>query len=86
MNFKNLYTFAIIKFIDFKYRKFIHYSLLFSIVLFQIILFLSIYNEFYNENKLEEIKDELKQLKGAEVQIQNSSIHFFKTQNDFISF
>jgi signal transduction histidine kinase len=49
-------------------------------------LFLSIYNEFYNVNKLEEINDELQQLKGAESQIQNSSIHFFQTQNDFINF
>jgi two-component system, NarL family, sensor histidine kinase BarA len=86
MNFRQLYTFTIIKFVNFKYRKYVHYSLLFSIVLFQIILFLSIYNEFYNENKLEEIKDELQQLKGAESQIQNSSIHFFQTQNDFINF
>lgn len=86
MNFKQLYTFTIIKFINFKYRKYVHYSLLFSIVLFQIILFLSIYNEFYNVNKLEEINDELQQLKGAESQIQNSSIHFFQTQNDFINF
>jgi signal transduction histidine kinase len=54
--------------------------------LFQIILFLSIYNEFYNENKLDEINNELQQLKGAEEQIQNSSIHFFQTQNDFINF
>lgn len=86
MNFRQLYTFTIIKFVNFKYRKYVHYSLLFSIVLFQIILFLSIYNEFYNVNKLEEIKDELQQLKGAESQIQNSSIHFFQTQNDFINF
>lgn len=86
MNFRQLYTFTIIKFVNFKYRKYVHYGLLFSIVLFQIILFLSIYNEFYNENKLEEIKKELQQLKGAETQIQNSSIHFFQTQNEFIDF
>jgi two-component system sensor histidine kinase BarA len=86
MNFRQLYTFTFIKFINFKYRKYVHYSLLFSIVLFQMILFLSIYNEFYNVNKLEEINDKLQQLKGAEAQIQNSSIHFFQTQNDFINF
>lgn len=86
MNFRQLYTFTITRFINFKYRKFVHYCLLFSIVLFQFILFLSIYNEFYNENKLGEINYELQQLKGAEAQIQNSSIHFFQTQNDFINF
>lgn len=86
MNFRQFYTFTIIKFINFKYRKYVHYSLLFSIVLFQIILFLSIYNEFYNVNKLQEIDDELQELKGAEKQIQNSSIHFFQTQNEFIDF
>lgn len=86
MNFRQRYTFTIIKFVNFKYRKYVHYSLLFSIVLSQIILFLSIYNEFYNENKLEEIKNEFQELKSAEAQIQNSSIHFFQTQNDFINF
>lgn len=86
MNFKQLYIFTIVKFINFKYRKFIHYSLLFSIILFQIVLFLFVYNEFYNANKLEKINDELQQLKNAEQQIQGSSIHFFQTQNDFIDF
>lgn len=86
MDLKQLYTFAITKFINFKYRKFVHYSLLFSIILFQIVLFLFVYNEFYNANKLEKINDELQQLKNAEQQIQGSSIHFFQTQNDFIDF
>ena len=86
MNLKQFYTFTITKFINFKYRKYVHYSLLFSIILFQIVLFIFVYNEFYNANKLEKINDELQQLKNAEQQIQGSSIHFFQTQNDFIDF
>lgn len=86
MNFKQLYIFTIVKFINFKYRKYVHYSLLFSIILFQLVLFLFVYNEFYNVNKLEKINDELQQLKNAELQIQRSTGHFFQTQNDFIDF
>lgn len=86
MNFKQLYTFTIIKFINFKYRKYVHYSLLFSIILFQIVLFLFVYNEFYNASKLDKINEELRYLKNAEDQIVGSSNHFFQTQSDFIDF
>lgn len=86
MNFKQLYIFTIVKFINFKYRKYVHYSLLFSIILFQLGLFLFVYNEFHNVNKLEKINDELQKLKNAEQQIQRSTVHFFQTQNDFIDF
>jgi len=86
MNFKQLYTFTIIKFINFKYRKYVHYSLLFSIILFQIVLFLFVYNEFYNASKLDKINEELRYLKNAEDQIVGTSNHFFQTQSDFIDF
>ena len=86
MNFKNLYKFTIIKFINFKYRKYVHYSLLFSIILFQFLLALFIYNEFYNVNELEKINNDRENLKKAEVIIQNTSTHFSDAQNDFISF
>lgn len=86
MNFKDLYKFTIIKFINFKYRKYVHYSLLISIILFQTLLALFVYNEFYNVNELEKINLDREKLKNAEVIIQNTSSHFSDAQNEFISF
>lgn len=86
MNFQDFYKFTIVKFINFKYRKYVHYSLLISIILFQFLLALFIYNEFYNVNELEKINLDREKLKKAEVIIQNTSSHFSDAQNDFISF
>jgi signal transduction histidine kinase len=64
----------------------VHYSLLISIILFQTLLALFVYNEFYNVNELEKINLDREKLKNAEVIIQNTSSHFSDAQNEFISF
>lgn len=45
--------------LNFKKRKVLHYTLLVSIVFFQILLGLIIYNEVFNESKLEELETDL---------------------------
>lgn len=45
--------------LNFQHRKIIQFSMLFSIILFQVLLFTAIYNEFYNESKLRTIADDL---------------------------
>lgn len=50
MDFKNL---------NFKYRKIIHFSLIASIVLFQVLILIIFYNEIFNESKLDDIADEI---------------------------
>ena len=51
LDFKNL---------NFKYRKIIHFSLISSIVLFQVLILIIFYNEIFNESKLDSIADEIK--------------------------
>lgn len=86
MKLKTFCKITLLKFIHFKYRKYVHYSLLTSIVLFQIILFLFIYNEFYNVNQLEKINHKLNKLKDTENNLHTTSESFFKSQKEFIAF
>lgn len=45
--------------LNFKKRKVLHYTLLVSVVFFQILLGLIIYNEVFNESKLKELETDL---------------------------
>lgn len=49
------------KFLDFKWRKIVHYSLIICILLIQVIIAVFFYNEFVNEKKLNFIKKQLEE-------------------------
>lgn len=49
------------KFLDFKWRKIVHYSLILCILLIQVIIAVFFYNEFVNEKKLNFIKKQLEE-------------------------
>lgn len=64
--------------LNFKNRKVLHYTLLISIVFFQILLGLIIYNEVFNESKLEDLE--------AELHISEQARHFSDlTKDDYIA-
>ncbi|WKW45962.1 HAMP domain-containing sensor histidine kinase [Myroides sp. JBRI-B21084] len=63
---------------SFKYRKAVHYTLVVSVIVFQILLLVIVYNEIFNEPKLEEIE--------AEMHISEQAKHFSDlTKNDYIT-
>lgn len=49
-----------LKSLNFKHRKFVHFALLASIVFLQLLLLLILYNEIFNESKLNELEADLK--------------------------
>ena len=62
----------------FKYRKAVHYTLLTSVIFLQLILLLILYNEIFNEPKLQELE--------AELHISEQAQHFSDlTKDDYIS-
>lgn len=62
----------------FKYRKAVHYTLLTSVIFLQLILLLILYNEIFNEPKLQELE--------AELHISEQAQHFSDlTKDDYIT-
>lgn len=69
------------KFLNFKLRKIVHYSLIFCILLIQIIIAVFFYNEFINEKKLTFIKNQLEESRKLEGVTDNSKKDFMNAQN-----
>ncbi|UUV22364.1 sensor histidine kinase [Paenimyroides aestuarii] len=63
---------------SFKYRKTVHYTLVVSVIFFQILLLVIVYNEIFNEPKLEELE--------AEIHISEQAKQFSdRTKSDYIA-
>lgn len=74
--------------LKFKHRKLVHYALLSSVVLLQVLLLIILYNEFVNEAKLEKLEKQLKNVDSAKEFINLSRQDYIQIQNslqDFIS-
>jgi len=71
------------KFLDFKLRKVVHYSLILCILLIQVIIAIFFYNEFVNEKKLQFIKSRLEESKALGGLTDNSRKDFMDAQNYF---
>ncbi|REC73422.1 sensor histidine kinase [Chryseobacterium elymi] len=71
------------KFLDFKLRKVVHYSLILCILLIQVIIAIFFYNEFINEKKLQFIKNQLDESKALGGLTDNSRKDFMDAQNYF---
>lgn len=69
------------KFLNFKLRKIVHYSLIICILLIQVIIAIFFYNEFVNEKKLTFIKNQLKESRELEGVTDNSKKDFMNAQN-----
>ncbi|RKS97949.1 signal transduction histidine kinase [Chryseobacterium defluvii] len=69
------------KFLNFKLRKIVHYSLIICILLIQVIIAIFFYNEFVNEKKLKFIENQLKESKLLETLADNSKKDFSDAQN-----
>lgn len=69
------------KFLNFKLRKIVHYSLIFCILLIQVIIAVFFYNEFINEKKLKFIENQLKESRELEGITDNSRKDFMEAQN-----
>lgn len=74
------------KTLNFKHRKLIHFSLLFAIVLFQIVLFTAIYNEFFNEPKLEALTNDLQHVNQLKNLANKSKDNYSKAQQNLRDF
>lgn len=74
------------KSLNFKHRKVIHFSLLFSIVIFQVLLFTAVYNEFYNESKLTTIANDLKYANRLKKLSETSKDNYSKAQRNLHEF
>lgn len=57
---KYILQFLELKSLNFKHRKFVHFALLASIVFLQLLLLLILYNEIFNESKLDDLERDLK--------------------------
>ncbi|AQX08150.1 histidine kinase [Elizabethkingia ursingii] len=69
------------KFLNFKLRKIVHYSLILCILLIQVIIAVFFYNEFTNEKKLKFIESQLKDSKALGGLTENSRKNFTEAQN-----
>lgn len=69
------------KFLNFKLRKIVHYSLILCILLIQIIIAIFFYNEFINEKKLKFIKNQLEESRALGGLTDNSRKDFMDAQN-----
>jgi len=68
------------KFLNFKLRKIVHYSLIVCILLIQTIIAGFFYNEFVNEKKLKFIRNQLEESKALEKLTDNSRNDFMNAQ------
>lgn len=64
-----------------KNRKFVQFSLIVCILLIQIIIFLFFYNEYFNENKLSEIRTQLENSKKIKKLTNESKYELVNAQN-----
>lgn len=71
------------KFLNFKLRKVVHYSLIICILLIQVIIAIFFYNEFVNGKKLEFIKNQLEDSRALGKLTDNSRKDFMDAQNHF---
>ncbi|WP_276967366.1 HAMP domain-containing sensor histidine kinase [Chryseobacterium sp.] len=69
------------KFLNFKLRKLVHYSLILCILLIQIIIAIFFYNEFVNGKKLKFIKDQLEESRALGGLTDNSRKDFMDAQD-----
>lgn len=69
------------KFLNFKLRKIVHYSLIVCILLIQVIIAIFFYNEFVNEKKLKFIKSQLEESRVLGGLTDNSRKDFMDAQN-----
>ncbi|KMQ61373.1 histidine kinase [Chryseobacterium angstadtii] len=69
------------KFLNFKLRKIVHYSLILCILLIQVIIAVFFYNEFVNEKKLNFIKKQLEESRALGGLTDNSRKDFLDAQN-----
>lgn len=67
--------------INFKWRKTVHYTLIFTIILIQIILGGFLYNEFVNKKNVQFIKNQLQEMKSVENLTENSKKELYFAQN-----
>lgn len=72
--------------LNFKYRKIIHFTLISSIVLFQVLLVILFYNEIYNEEKLDKIANELENVKKIKQVLQRTKTNHSNAQASFHDF
>lgn len=70
-----------IKSLNFKSRKIVHYSLIFCILLIQLILAGFFYNEFINEKNIDFIENQLKEVHSLENLTDNSRKELLNAQN-----
>lgn len=70
-------------FLNFKWRKIVHYSLIVCILLIQVIIAVFFYNEFVNEKKLNFIKQQLEESKVLGDLTDNSRKDFMDAQKYF---
>lgn len=69
------------KFLNFKLRKVVHYSLIICILLIQVIIAIFFYNEFVNEKKLQFIKTQLEESRALGGLTDNSRKDFMEAQD-----
>jgi two-component system sensor histidine kinase BarA len=72
--------------LNFKHRKTLHFSLILSIVIFQVLLVVLFYNEIYNEAKLDSISTELHQTDVIKAFITHSKQSQREAQINFKNF
>src|SRR5690554_2742795 len=65
----------------FKHRKFIQYLLVTSTLFIQIIILIFFYNEYFNESKLVEIKNQMEETKSLKRLTNSSKQELVKAQN-----
>lgn len=63
-----------------KYRHFIHYALIACALLIQLSVLVFFYNEYFNERKLSDIENQIKESKGLRTMIQSSRQELFNAQ------
>ena len=83
---KNIFKILDLRSLKFKYRKVVHYSLLVSVVMLQVLLLVILYNEFVNEPKLEKFDKQLKNLDRTKEFINLSREDYIKIQSSLQDF
>lgn len=63
-----------------KYRHFIHYALIACALLIQLSVLVFFYNEYFNERKLSDIENQIKESQGLRTMIQSSRQELFNAQ------
>ena len=83
---KNIFKILDLRSLKFKYRKVVHYSLLVSVIMLQVLLLVILYNEFVNEPKLEKFDKQLKNLDRTKEFINLSREDYIKIQSSLQDF